>query len=37
MLMHGIMSSIAEFYSQNLASEIIKGTPQEGRTGYLHN
>lgn len=26
MLLHGIMSSIAEFYSQNLSTEIIKGT-----------
>ena len=26
MLLHGIMSSIAEFYCQNLSTEIIKGT-----------
>ncbi|WP_454922353.1 recombinase family protein, partial [Actinomyces naeslundii] len=25
MLLHGIMSSIAEFYSRNLANEVIKG------------
>lgn len=25
MLLHGIMSSIAEFYSQNLATEVKKG------------
>ncbi|MEZ5087607.1 MAG: recombinase family protein [Tessaracoccus sp.] len=25
MLMHGIMSSIAEFYSRNLATEVTKG------------
>lgn len=25
MLLHGIMSSIAEFYSQNLAAEVKKG------------
>jgi site-specific DNA recombinase len=33
MLMHGIMSSIAEFYSQNLANEVIKGTEQKVRAG----
>ena len=25
MLLHGIMSSIAEFYSRNLATEVVKG------------
>lgn len=44
-LLHGIMSSIAEFYSRNLAGEVIKGTQQkvlEGGTpalaplGYLN-
>jgi site-specific DNA recombinase len=33
MLMHGIMSSIAEFYSQNLATEIIKGTRKKAERG----
>jgi hypothetical protein len=33
MLRHGIMSSIAEFYSQNLSSEIIKGTPKNAQKG----
>jgi len=33
MLLHGIMSSIAEFYSQNLSSEIIKGTSKKVQKG----
>ena len=33
MLLHGIMSSIAEFYSRNLATEIIKGTIQKAKKG----
>lgn len=33
MLLHGIMSSIAEFYSQNLATEVIKGMDQKVRNG----
>jgi site-specific DNA recombinase len=33
MLLHGIMSSIAEFYSQNLAAEIIKGTETKVKLG----
>jgi site-specific DNA recombinase len=33
LLLHGIMSSIAEFYSRNLASEVIKGSVQKARTG----
>jgi site-specific DNA recombinase len=33
MLMHGIMSSIAEFYSRNLASEVKKGLAQKARNG----
>jgi DNA invertase Pin-like site-specific DNA recombinase len=33
MLLHGIMSSIAEFYSQNLAAEVIKGLTQKVRKG----
>jgi site-specific DNA recombinase len=33
LLLHGIMSSIAEFYSRNLATEIIKGTTQKAKTG----
>jgi DNA invertase Pin-like site-specific DNA recombinase len=32
-LLHGIMASIAEFYSQNLASEILKGTTQKAKAG----
>ena len=33
MLLHGIMSSIAEFYSRNLASEVIKGMGEKARNG----
>jgi site-specific DNA recombinase len=33
MLLHGIMSSIAEFYSRNLASEVIKGSVQKAKSG----
>ena len=33
MLLHGIMSTIAEFYSRNLASEVSKGMNQKARTG----
>jgi site-specific DNA recombinase len=33
MLLHGIMSSIAEFYSRNLATEVIKGMTQKARAG----
>jgi site-specific DNA recombinase len=33
MLLHGIMSSIAEFYSRNLASEVIKGSTQKAKSG----
>jgi site-specific DNA recombinase len=45
LLMHGIMSSIAEFYSRNLAAEVIKGSTQKAKRGgtpfrapigYLH-
>lgn len=45
MLLHGIMSSIAEFYSQNLANEVKKGmgekvkgggTPCRTSLGYLN-
>ncbi len=32
-LMHGIMSSIAEFYSRNLANEVVKGTQQKVSAG----
>jgi site-specific DNA recombinase len=31
MLLHGIMSTIAEFYSRNLATEVVKGMTQKGR------
>ena len=33
LLLHGIMSSIAEFYSQNLATEVKKGMSQKVKTG----
>lgn len=33
MLVHGIMSSIAEFYSYNLAQEVVKGMTQKAITG----
>lgn len=33
MLLHGIMSSIAEFYSRNLANEVVKGMSQKIRNG----
>jgi site-specific DNA recombinase len=37
MLLHGIMSTIAEFYSQNLSTEIIKGMGQKAKKGgYPH-
>lgn len=32
-LLHGIMASIAEFYSRNLATEVLKGTVQKARNG----
>jgi site-specific DNA recombinase len=33
LLLHGIMSSIAEFYSRNLGTEILKGTTQKAKSG----
>ncbi|MDN5821329.1 MAG: recombinase family protein, partial [Brachybacterium sp.] len=33
MLLHGIMSSIAEFYSRNLATEVTKGMTQKAAAG----
>lgn len=33
LLLHGIMSSIAEFYSRNLAAEVMKGTTQKAQKG----
>jgi site-specific DNA recombinase len=33
LLLHGIMSSIAEFYSQNLAQEVVKGTTEKAKKG----
>jgi DNA invertase Pin-like site-specific DNA recombinase len=33
LLLHGIMSSIAEFYSRNLAAEVMKGTTQKAKNG----
>jgi site-specific DNA recombinase len=33
LLLHGIMSSIAEFYSRNLAAEVIKGSVQKAKNG----
>jgi DNA invertase Pin-like site-specific DNA recombinase len=35
MLVHGIMSSIAEFYSRNLATEVSKGLTQKSRKAAL--
>jgi site-specific DNA recombinase len=32
-LLHGIMSSVAEFYSKNLANEVMKGMTQKARNG----
>jgi site-specific DNA recombinase len=32
-LLHGIMSSIAEFYSRNLANEVMKGLTQKAKSG----
>jgi site-specific DNA recombinase len=32
-LLHGIMSSIAEFYSRNLANEVMKGLVQKAKNG----
>ena len=32
-LLHGIMSSIAEFYSRNLSNEVIKGLSQKAKDG----
>jgi site-specific DNA recombinase len=34
-LLHGIMSSIAEFYSKNLAAEVTKGMAQKARKGGI--
>ncbi len=33
LLLHGIMSSIAEFYSRNLATEVVKGCVQKAKQG----
>lgn len=33
MLLNGIMSTIAEFYSRNLANEVAKGMTQKAATG----
>ena len=35
MLLHGIMSTIAEFYSGNLATEIRKGMSQKAKKGGM--
>lgn len=32
-LLHGIMASIAEFYSRNLAAEVVKGLVQKAKQG----
>lgn len=32
-LLHGIMSSIAEFYSRNLSNEVVKGLSQKAKNG----
>jgi site-specific DNA recombinase len=36
MLMHGIMASMAEFYSRNLANEAKKGIAQKAKGGGTH-
>src|SRR6266511_1617494 len=36
-LLHGIMSSINEYYSRNLANEVIKGTQQKVKSGGTPN
>lgn len=33
MLLHGIMSSFAEYYSRNLATEVLKGMGQKAKGG----
>jgi len=33
MLLHGTMSSVAEFYSRNLTTEVTKGLTQKAATG----
>lgn len=33
LLLHGIMASVAEFYSQNLGTEILKGLTQKAKNG----
>ena len=33
MLLHGIMASISEFYSNNLSSEVKKGMSEKARNG----
>ena len=35
MLMHGIMSTLAEYYSRNLATEIVKGMEQKVKKGGM--
>lgn len=37
MLLHGIMSSIAEFYSRNLATEVKKGLTEKVKSGGTPN
>jgi DNA invertase Pin-like site-specific DNA recombinase len=32
-LLHGIMSAIAEFYSRNLANEVMKGLVHKAKNG----
>ena len=33
MLLHGIVAAVAEFYSRNLANEVIKGSVQKAKSG----
>jgi site-specific DNA recombinase len=33
MLLHGVLASVNEFYSRNLAAEVMKGLNQKARTG----
>lgn len=35
MLLHGIMSSIAEYYSRNLATDVVKGMTQKVKAGGM--
>ena len=36
-LLHGIMSSVAEFYSRNLSTEVVKGSKKKAQAGGTNN